>query len=304
MAEDLDGQVRLAAFSFLDDLRQVHGEALPWSALLEGFEFRGRRVPLVGPRGIFKPAVLPEMPLSLITKPVVEGQDRPYDDEWTPEGFIQYRYRGTDPSQPDNVRLRKAMREQVPLVYLAGIVPGWYVPAFPAYVVRDDPGALTFTVAVDEFLLDPGEDPFVEDPTPRRAYVTRLVRQRLHQVAFRKRVLRAYRERCAVCRLRHQELLDAAHILPDTDPRAEPIVSNGLALCRLHHAAFDRNVMGIRPDLEIEIRRDVLEETDGPMLIHGLQGFQGAKLIVPGRAELKPNREFLEERYERFRDAG
>lgn len=37
---------------------------------------------------------------------------------------------------------------------------------------------------------------------------------------------------------------------------------------------------------------------------HGLQGFQGAKLIVPRRAELKPNREFLEERYERFRDAG
>jgi predicted restriction endonuclease len=50
---------------------------------------------------------------------------------------------------------------------------------------------------------------------PRRAYVTATFPRRLHQVAFRERVLRAYAERCALCRLRHQELLDAAHITPD-----------------------------------------------------------------------------------------
>jgi len=36
------------------------------------------------------------------------------------------------------------------------------------------------------------------------------------------------------------ELLDAAHITPDTHPEGEPIVSNGLSLCKLHQAAFDR----------------------------------------------------------------
>ena len=104
----------------------------------------------------------------------------------------------------------------------------------------------------------------------RRRYVTRLVRQRLHQQAFRKRVLDAYREHCAICRLRHQELLEAAHIVADRDPEGEPKVSNGLALCKLHHAAFDCDIIGVRPDYVVEIREDVLEEIDGPMLQHGL----------------------------------
>ena len=71
-------------------------------------------------------------------------------------------------------------------------------------------------------------------------YITTLVQRRLHQQAFRERVLLAYREACSICRLRHRELLDAAHILPDRHPLGEPLVSNGLALCTLHHAAFDR----------------------------------------------------------------
>jgi len=41
-------------------------------------------------------------------------------------------------------------------------------------------------------------------------------------------------------------------------------VPNGLALCKIHHAAFDMNILGIRPDHVVEIRTDVLEERDGP----------------------------------------
>jgi putative restriction endonuclease len=126
----------------------------------------------------------------------------------------------------------------------------------------------------------------------------------MHQVAFRQRVISAYRERCAVCRLRHRELLDAAHILPDTHPRGEPVVSNGLALCKLHHAAFDSYILGVRPDLTVEIRIDILREGDGPMLLHGLQGFQGARIGIPGSPRLRPNKEFLAERFETFKKAG
>jgi putative restriction endonuclease len=134
----------------------------------------------------------------------------------------------------------------------------------------------------------------------RRRYVTTLVQRRLHQQAFRERVLRAYNVTCCICRLRHRELLDAAHILPDRDPRGEPMISNGLALCTLHHAAFDRQVMGVSPDLTIEVRKDVLREPDGPVLRHGLQGFQGARLVVPRRDVHQPNRDFLAERFELF----
>ncbi len=303
MYNDLDGRVRVAAFSFLNDLRQVHEDNVPRAKLQEGFEFEGRRVPFVGPQGIFKPAILPELPLSITTVPVVEGRDRPYEDEWTEDKLIRYRYRGTDPHHYQNTGLRTAMQRRVPLVYFFGTVPGYYAATFPSYIVRDDPGTLTFTVAVDDYLLDASEEPFVEDPAPRRAYVTRLVQQRLHQVGVRQRVIRAYQQKCAICRLRQMELLDAAHILPDTDPRSEPIVPNGLALCRLHHAAFDRDVLGVRPDYRVEIRRDVLDERDGPMLVHGLQGFQGATLLVPRAERLQPNRDFLAERFEQFQTA-
>jgi putative restriction endonuclease len=135
----------------------------------------------------------------------------------------------------------------------------------------------------------------------RRRYITRQVQQRLHQESFRQRVLYAYRAHCAVCRLRHAELLEAAHILPDGHPHGEPIVANGVALCKLHHAAFDANILGIAPNYQIEIRLDVLEEKDGPMLRHGLQGFHGQWLLTPHREVLRPKREFLEERYAVFR---
>jgi putative restriction endonuclease len=107
-----------------------------------------------------------------------------------------------------------------------------------------------------------------------------------------------------VCRLRHVELLDAAHILPDSHPRGEPVVPNGLALCKLHHAAFDTNIMGVRPDLVIEVRPEVLQETDGPMLRHGLQEVDGTSLHAPRRSDWRPGQKYLEERYEQFRKAG
>ncbi len=45
-----------------------------------------------------------------------------------------------------------------------------------------------------------------------------------------------------------------------------------MSLCQLHYAAFDRSFLGVRPDYIIRVRTDVLEEVDGPMLRHGLQG--------------------------------
>ena len=79
------------------------------------------------------------------------------------------------------------------------------------------------------------------------------------------------------------------------------VIPNGIALCKLHHGAFDAHLMTVRPDYRIEVRRDVLEESDGPMLIHGLQGFHGQRLDVPARASLRPNPSLLETRYELFR---
>jgi len=293
-------QIRAAAFKFLDRLTLEHGEVLPSTELRAGFVFEGQRVPLMGPQGIFKPAVL-EWPLSITTVPVVPGKARPYEDELGSDGFLRYRYRGRDPGHKDNRGVREAMQRKLPLVYFHGVERGQYLAEWPVFIVGDEPQHLTFTVQVDDPFAS-GQDPADQLPDDaRRAYATRLARQRLHQLAFRHRVLRAYRESCAMCRLHHKELLDAAHILPDTHPEGEPITSNGLALCKLHHAAFDRNIVGVRPDRVIEIRHDVLEEIDGSMLRHGLQDLHGQPLLVVPRGEGdRPNREFLTRRYQLF----
>ena len=114
----------------------------------------------------------------------------------------------------------------------------------------------------------------------------------------------AYGETCTICRIRHRELLDAAHILRDNHPKGEPWVSNGLSLCKIHHAAFDSNMLGVTPSLVIEVRRDLLKESDGPMLVHGIQDCHMKRLsVIPVAEHLKPNPEFLEERYAEFRKA-
>ncbi len=302
-----DLRIRLAVFSWLDEQVVLHGEVLPWSLLAHGMFIDGDRVPLVSQQGIFKPRVLPELPLSIRT-----SAGGPYDDHFGPDGeTLLYAYRGTDPHHPDNVRLRKTMSEQVPLVYLHGVIAGRYLAVWPVFVVGDDPRTLMFSVVADEPNLmrvnakssDVGAVRYTDDSEYRRRYTTSQVRHRLHQQGFRERVLAAYREQCALCRLRHPELLEAAHIIPDTEPGGDPIVPNGLSLCRLHHGAFDRNLIGIRPDYTVDVRRSILEETDGPMLLHGLQGIHNQRIWTPRSNDLKPDRALLERRYERFRKA-
>lgn len=302
MDQDLDARVRAAAFQWLGEQREVHGEVLPRSVLAEGFQFDGTRVPLVGPQGIFKPRILSGAPLSITTAP--RG---PYADSMA-SGLLRYAYRGTDPEHPDNRGLRTAMQQRLPLVYLYGLAPGQYAAAWPVFVVGDRRNELLFDVAVDdEQLWNPvGPDSAIAEDRAgiRRQYITSLVRRRLHQQAFRARVLEAYRVQCALCRLRHQELLDAAHITGDSLPEGEPVVSNGLALCKLHHAAYDRHFLTVRPDYRIEVRQSILAETDGPMLLHGLQGLHLQEIVLPRSAALQPDRSRLETRYEAFRQAG
>jgi len=304
---DIDRRVRLEAFNWLSEQVRIHGDVLPRSVLAQGFEFENQRVPLVAPQGIFKPKLLPQIPLSITTTP--EG---PYDDSFGPDQLLLYRYRGTDPQHRDNAGLRMAMFRKVPLVYFHGVVPGKYLAVWPVFIVGDEPANLTFKVAVDDISIigsdweNETESPLISDTgaDARRAYITSSVRNRLHQRGFRERVLRAYRKQCAFCRLRHLELLEAAHIIPDGEPEGEPIVKNGISLCKFHHAAFDKFLLGVRPDYVIEVREDILKEKDGPMLLHGLQGLHHQKIILPRPKDLQPNSDLLERRYQKFRAAG
>ncbi len=301
-----DNSIRLAAFEWLGRQVDLYGDLLPRELLRKGFKIGDASVPLISVQGIFKPQAMSDVPLSITTAPY-----GPYDDSFRPDGLLSYRYRGSDPDHRDNIGLRKAMQERVPLVYFHGVVPGKYLAAWPVFIVGDDPANLTFTVAVDDMAyvrIPADEEPtqIVSDDSElfaRRVYITRTIRTRLHQQGFRERVLTAYRNQCACCRLRHERLLDAAHIIPDSEPEGEPLVQNGIAMCKLHHAAFDTFIIGVSPDYLIKVRPDVLREKDGPMLVHGLQGLNDSRIVLPHSQRLMPNRDLLDRRFQRFKAA-
>jgi putative restriction endonuclease len=103
-----------------------------------------------------------------------------------------------------------------------------------------------------------------------------------------------------MCNLHHPNLLDAAHIIPDSDEDGVPEITNGLSLCKIHHAAFDHNILGIDPDYTVHVREDILSESDGPMLQYGLKALDSKKIILPRRRADWPDRNFLERKYQQF----
>lgn len=107
----MDEQIRLAAFKWLEEQTLIHGDVLPRTLLEKGFLFNDQRITLVGSQGIWKPKIMELIPLSITT---VSGG--PYDDSFTNEGFIIYRYRGSNQNHRDKVGLREAMKRQVPLI--------------------------------------------------------------------------------------------------------------------------------------------------------------------------------------------
>jgi putative restriction endonuclease len=295
--DELDARLRLAMFAHLDRVSAAHPDGLP-SNVINSFSFEGRPMRLIVQPGIRKPADL-SAALTIRTTYTPPGGQAPYEDELGADGSLRYKWRGTDPRHADNQALREAMHRQVPLAYFYPIAKGVYEAIYPVYLVDEDTRRHEFTVEFAENL----DDVDLFEVAAERRYTRQLTLRRLHQIVFRPRVLRAYDSQCTLCRLRHAQLLDAAHILPDRHVRGDPVVPNGLAMCKIHHAAYDANIIGIRPDHVVEVRQDVLTEIDGPMLRHGLQEMHGARILLPRSRRDHPDPIRLDERWEQFRAA-
>lgn len=293
----MDEQVRNAAFNWLRGQIQIHGDVLTRDLLANGFEYEGVKVPLVSPQGIFTPKIM-KFPLTITTT-----SKGPYNDSFNVNGMLSYSYRGSDPNHRDNIGLRECMKQNIPLIYLHSIIPGKYLAVFPVFIVGDEVNSLKFTVVADEMISQIKDHHKVAGfgDESRRAYITASVKQRLHQRGFREKVLEVYRRQCSFCMLKHEELLDAAHIIPDNEPEGEPVIQNGISLCKIHHVAYDINIIGITPDYIIKVRADILDETDGPMLKHGLQELHGQPMHCPRNEIYWPRKDFLDRRYEQFK---
>lgn len=294
-------QVRAAALVWLDE--RTLGGTVPISRdeLANDFVFNGRRFALVDRgRGIRKPEGW-RAALSILTAVPKSGRLRPYDDEEGPDGLHRYKLRRDSAGSAENESLRVAMREQLPLVWFYGVSPGMFNAIFPVYLIAEEAELDQFVLALTESQRHVRAHSPVEESL--RRYLIAETKRRLHQPLFASQVKLAYDMHCAVCQLGERELLDAAHIVPDSHPDGEPIVSNGLALCKIHHAAYDRNILGIRPDYVVEIHHRLLEEVDGPMLRHGLQDHHGPLMQIPRRRADQPDRDRLALRHDAFRIA-
>jgi putative restriction endonuclease len=60
----------------------------------------------------------------------------------------------------------------------------------------------------------------------------------------------------------------------------------------------------VRPDYVVEVRADVRQDRDGPMLRHGLQEMDGRQIVVPRAPKERPDPDRLDRRYQEFRSAG
>jgi putative restriction endonuclease len=295
-----DDALRASCFASLDVLCATHGEDVAYKGGLDaGFAFRGRRVPFLSPqKGIFR-AAAQEGPAALSINTSVAS---PYDDEETADGFF-YAYRDGSVDQPDNRAPRAAFAQAIPLIYFIATQPGRYKPLYPTYVIADDPVTRRVLVSPGRMVgpVDERNPVLLDDPLDRQ-YAVRETRVRLHQARFRGRVLLAYSNRCTICRLKEARLLDAAHIVGDLETAGEPVVSNGLSLCSIHHRAFDQNLVGVSADYTVHVAPRLLDDEDGPML-ELLKGFNETRIEVPTRRSWKPDPERLAERFERFRGA-
>ena len=294
--------VRHAAFAWLDAQRATGKETFT-QAETSNLTLLGETFRLMPTQqGIWKPGQL-QAALSFRTVYRSDGSSRPYDDAVGLDGLYRYKMRGDDPNHFENRALREAMTERLPLIWWLGVQGGGYSALYPIYLVDEESRDRQFVVDIDAVPQTDITWPAVNlalDP----AYRQQLTMQRLHQRPFRAAVLRAYNTACAVCSFRHGDLLDAAHIQEDS-AGGRPIVTNGLTLCKMHHAAYDRKILGITPEYEVRVNAKVLEEVDGPMLRHGIQEFHAKKLmVIPERKADRPDPLLLEERFSAFLRAG
>ncbi len=282
--------LRERIFNKVRDMATEFGGALTYKQLLE-FEIDGQRVALVGQRGIINPKIFDA------TLTVTSAAEGPYNDYFDENGILRYAFESGDPRAGANRKLLVALETRTPIILFERPMSNLYVPFVGAFVTGADFENKFVEIAADATIKAQVEAGMSEI---EKRYVKAEVRRRVHQPLFRARVLNAYDRRCAICRLNHADLLDAAHIIPDADEGGAASVPNGLSLCKIHHAAYDRNLLGIDPDYRVHIDKDLLIEIDGPMLQHGLKEMHGTTITIPTLKAQQPDKDKLAARFELF----
>ncbi|MFZ5560739.1 MAG: HNH endonuclease [Pseudomonadota bacterium] len=297
--------LRHAAFARLRLLEQVYGDDIPWSAISHGFACNGEKVLLANRAvGIFKPKQMRRGALSIKTTRPRAGRQNLYADAEDADGTFVYSLQGDDPDNHFNRSLRECLQDRLPLVYFHAVAEGVYTALFPCFIESIEVATMTCRVSVAPALPLAHDEHVLRDVAAERIerrYALRETRVRLHQAEFRERVLAAYGARCAMTGLPVPELLEAAHIVPDAHERGVAEVNNGICLSRIHHRAFDANLIGVTPDYRIQVSERLLGMQDGVILEGGLKALNGRVLALPEKQRSWPSQELLDLRFKEFK---
>lgn len=301
-----DEHFRAAAFARVTQLAQIFGDDIPWSAIATGAGAAGETFLLANKAvGIFRPRKMSRGILSIKTTKPRKGRINVYEDRESEDGDFVYSLQGSDPGNHFNRSLAEAHEDRTPFIYFHAVAAGVYKAIFPCYVSAIDTETMTCRVTVGvESVAAYQRQPQGLYHFPSeidRRYAVREAKVRLHQATFREMVLSAYSRKCAMTGLPVPELLEAAHIIPDAHEQGEASVSNGICLSKIHHRAFDANLIGVDPDFRVVVSERLLVISDGPVLEEGIKALNGGRISLPADKELWPKREFLEQRHAEFK---
>ncbi|WP_318571213.1 HNH endonuclease [Salinigranum marinum] len=165
-----------------------------------------------------------------------------------------------------------------------GSVPA-YVESFRNGPRRESPTSVEARVV--ELLEQTISDPELSTDEPQRSKREEIIRSQ----AFRKATRSAYDEACAMCGSSRMSPhgtpeVEAAHIYPKGTGGPD-IVQNGVALCKLHHWAFDRGWIALSDDYTTTVR-------DAPNFsgYHEFKQMEGTQISLP-EPHLQPHTAFL-----------
>ena len=286
---------RLKLFQHIIDTANQYDGMLS-RAQLGNYNYGGRIIRVIDHQGgIWNPINWTLTDTLLATLSINTTTSGTYLDQEISGGLWRYDYQ-TGGAEGKNTKLRKALEYQLPVIWFCQQEIGnRYVP-YIVYIVEDLPKDQCFFISPDLSL----SIAYKTGNEIERKYASAEIQRRLHQPAFRARVLNAYATRCAICNLGIGQLLEGAHIVPDSEESTSTAVSNGISLCKIHHAAYDREFLGIDAKFQIHIKKEILHIKDGPMLRYGLQEMHGRELLLPRYSNHWPSKERLQYRFEKF----
>lgn len=130
---------------------------------------------------------------------------------------------------------------------------------------------------------------------PERRAIIRTITTKYRSRRFRAGVLDAYAHRCAFCRVQ-LSLLDAAHILPVSAPGSTDEVVNGVALCKLHHFAYDENLVSFDANYRIAVSQARVSDLQSLGRHGGLARFEAGirpELSLPAERRHHPSAAYV-----------